>query len=738
DQMRSQALKIIDHQVNEPTEANTKYEIKYLLQDSKKPFQAEVSLYDVDFQHMLSLQGTTELSPIWNTLSLEESSVDRSNGGAYIFLFSAIDDHRELDKAHRRKPALEVNTKEHAHKWKEEHNMTPPAISLDREYIRAIDENKIVRITITKKEDEDKCVITDPACSFPNGIAKNKMVITNGSDGGAGGQFGELDGEGKFVAWSSWRRTELNNDYTYIYYKCPDEPKVISLTFTFDDIAEANDPAKPERQNKIRTFDDNPITSDPVKLTVWDFTITEYKAYRSSQEIGSDKWLPELGDTLGLQVEIAPKEDHKGTSLASMIYCVLGSSSEPEACKNTKLESLGYSPSWEYYWDLQFPYQGDFQIYSSNVEEGQEGPDKPPKWNYAISKRKVTKASLFIKCYDYGAYGALVVWADIPNVGRSEGTPQIWPPQVWPAEIPPPQEWPNGIWPSYIPAPPKGANGIWAHIKDKPDRFYLNIPIDDDHNYISDAWEFNKKGKQARRETEDEDDDPPCRDEQGNKKNLGDGLTAYDEYRGFFVDSGTGGKHTRTSPEKKDLFIFDDDDFRGKQWLIGYFAQLGLSLHYWTIPAERIGTKVTIYDRTAHLQNQYGVQTKIDNTPPSQLWFRDEQGNFHFIVGNTNRPLNNPGVTVKIFIKAIRCLTPPHIWLPDQGDTSAWDIEDPTDNVVATSVVAHEFGHSVNLHNLPAGIVHCASSNCIMFWEVNAISPQSSFCGICRNNIKLH
>ncbi|MGB9798406.1 MAG: hypothetical protein ACPLSK_07235, partial [bacterium] len=248
DQMRSQALKIIDHQVNEPTEANTKYEIKYLLQDSKKPFQAEVSLYDVDFQHMLSLQGTTELSPIWNTLSLEESSVDRSNGGAYIFLFSAIDDHRELDKAHRRKPALEVNTKEHAHKWKEEHNMTPPAISLDREYIRAIDENKIVRITITKKEDEDKCVITDPACSFPNGIAKNKMVITNGSDGGAGGQFGELDGEGKFVAWSSWRRTELNNDYTYIYYKCPDEPKVISLTFTFDDIAEANDPAKPERQ----------------------------------------------------------------------------------------------------------------------------------------------------------------------------------------------------------------------------------------------------------------------------------------------------------------------------------------------------------------------------------------------------------------------------------------------------------------------------------------------------------
>jgi hypothetical protein len=241
DCMRSQALKIAGHEVNPPTQESTQYEIKYLLQDSKKPSQAGVALYDVGFQSMLSLQGTTEISPTWNTLYLNETEVDMSNGGPSIFLFSAMDDHREMDKAHRRKPALEVDTKEHAHKWEEVHNMTPPTISLDREYVRASDKNKIIKITIAKKEDEDKCIITNPACSFPNGIAKNTMVVIAGSDGsdkGAGGDFGELNENGQFVAWNGWKNIPLVNDYTYIYYKCPENfTGVISLTFEFDDIA---------------------------------------------------------------------------------------------------------------------------------------------------------------------------------------------------------------------------------------------------------------------------------------------------------------------------------------------------------------------------------------------------------------------------------------------------------------------------------------------------------------------
>ena len=76
---------------------------------------------------------------------------------------------------------------------------------------------------------------------------------------------------------------------------------------------------------------------------------------------------------------------------------------------------------------------------------------------------------------------------------------------------------------------------------------YVTIPKDDNSNSIADAWE-KESGVYPCAGDADEDDTP-----EGKCK--GDGLSAYEEYRGFFVQ----GFHKRLNPKKKDLFVYDPD-----------------------------------------------------------------------------------------------------------------------------------------------------------------------------------
>ncbi len=85
-----------------------------------------------------------------------------------------------------------------------------------------------------------------------------------------------------------------------------------------------------------------------------------------------------------------------------------------------------------------------------------------------------------------------------------------------------------------------------------PDK-YVSIPIDYNNNHIADYWEKqnNVYGKPA-----DWDEDP---NPTGQAK-TGDGMTNYEEYRGFFVSDGSGGKeHQRMDPNQKEIFVLDDD-----------------------------------------------------------------------------------------------------------------------------------------------------------------------------------
>jgi hypothetical protein len=85
-----------------------------------------------------------------------------------------------------------------------------------------------------------------------------------------------------------------------------------------------------------------------------------------------------------------------------------------------------------------------------------------------------------------------------------------------------------------------------------PDK-YVTIPLDLNNNKIADYWEKqnNVYGKPA-----DWDEDP---NPSGQRTN-GDGMTNYEEYRGFFVSDGSGGtEYKRMNPMQKELFVIDKD-----------------------------------------------------------------------------------------------------------------------------------------------------------------------------------
>lgn len=76
---------------------------------------------------------------------------------------------------------------------------------------------------------------------------------------------------------------------------------------------------------------------------------------------------------------------------------------------------------------------------------------------------------------------------------------------------------------------------------------YISIPKDNNSNSIADAWE-EQHGVYPCAGDADNDDQPEG-------KCPGDGLSAYQEYRGFFVQ----GHHRRLNPKKKELFVYDPD-----------------------------------------------------------------------------------------------------------------------------------------------------------------------------------
>ncbi|MHB9008562.1 MAG: hypothetical protein ACYDC1_16735 [Limisphaerales bacterium] len=121
----------------------------------------------------------------------------------------------------------------------------------------------------------------------------------------------------------------------------------------------------------------------------------------------------------------------------------------------------------------------------------------------------LNELDLVIEAFDYGAYGTLSVTAQVRGVGE-----------------------------------------LKAFVEGHPNQFFLRLPQDDNENRIGDAWE-KEAGIYGWNLSPDSDQD---RTPSG-QRNDGDGLSVYEEYRGFMVK----GIHHRLDPRWKDLFIHDPD-----------------------------------------------------------------------------------------------------------------------------------------------------------------------------------
>jgi len=92
--------------------------------------------------------------------------------------------------------------------------------------------------------------------------------------------------------------------------------------------------------------------------------------------------------------------------------------------------------------------------------------------------------------------------------------------------------------------------------KDTPD---LDIPQDDDANRIADFW----KPEDTKGKPKDSDDESIV-----GQDAKGDGITLYDEYRGFVVQNAAGAREfVRLGPKTKEMFIIDKDSaFPDAKW----------------------------------------------------------------------------------------------------------------------------------------------------------------------------
>lgn len=234
---------------------------------------------------------------------------------------------------------------------------------------------------------------------------------------------------------------------------------------------------------------------------------------------GYQEWMPQGGsdeDTPGnafLASVVLQKKGKQGqkpkAKAKSFKFELTGVSKEPGVCLNWPPKAKT-KPDPDY--DLKIDKAGNSSLrVASDGQSATSGPD-------------LQDSNVIIFSYDWGAWGNLKVTAELDN-GQT----------------------------------------VVAHLQNKPDIELLSIPKDDNQNHIADVWEKQKLGKNASTSAEVDDDTGVWQE-----LPQGDGLSLYEEYRGFRVQ----GSFLRTNPATPDVFVYDQDDIG-----TGYFAESGLSIH---------------------------------------------------------------------------------------------------------------------------------------------------------------
>jgi hypothetical protein len=177
-----------------------------------------------------------------------------------------------------------------------------------------------------------------------------------------------------------------------------------------------------------------------------------------------------------------------GGIMGTFKFTLFDVSSLPGYAMNAPLKPPATGEDSATWKDLQFPEQAGWTITGDNKEVATNNANN------------LKEAEVTVKAFDYGAYGKIKV---------------------------------------ELAAGGKTYEGVEKDGKDK----FTRLPVDANDNKIGDAAPQDKAGGEDAKD--DKDNKPEL-----NKKD-GDGLTRFEEYRGFLVS----GKHVRTSVEVKTLFV---------------------------------------------------------------------------------------------------------------------------------------------------------------------------------------
>ena len=251
-------------------------------------------------------------------------------------------------------------------------------------------------------------------------------------------------------------------------------------------------------------------------------------------------WLPREDNNLELKSELMYKDGVWKPALAHMcrihFFELMNVSQEKGVCMNDP-ELDPKKPDACY--DLQLKNENEHEAFDERKIEKKESVrncDRKEMYFQARTMKPVKEYTMKVYSWDYGSYGFLRSFANISRGGKDsirEAKPPI-----------------------YISIPWTNDNCTHAH---KPARFKkqnygdnrVTIPLDIDENHIADAgWKAEAVAVPDPVDNEIDEDDKPVGD--GEK---GDGLTNYEEYRGFKILNDHKADHIRTDWKVKDIFI---------------------------------------------------------------------------------------------------------------------------------------------------------------------------------------
>lgn len=330
-----------------------------------------------------------------------------------------------------------------------------------------------------------------------------------------------------------------------------------------------------------------------------------------------DKWIPKLygmtSATARIYRQVGPDDWEYPGPPQIISFKFLSRSNEKGDCMN---HADSKAP------DLYIPPEAN----GNELTEYSDDPTGKGDYGAARTTRRVTEQSISIGCTDYGAFGKIVALGEDAILLKRLPTGKV----------------------------------VRA---ESADEAAAKIPKDDNDNQIADQYEDDVFCKRFKA-TDDLDELPRGNGEKG------DGLSAYEEYRGFYVKD----KHTRTSWFYKTLFIHDRDNLT-----FGVFTAKSLLETYSIDGHEMDDDKVINFNKGhANVVTQHGL--RMVNEPLGEcILGRSERTSS----ARWNDLMGPPKNIVRIIIDKNK-------FLLRDGTVMIYTMQ---------NVIAHELGHACSLRH---------------------------------------